>query len=235
LKGSYAGLASLDGTNAGLFTLSLTAGGGFAGKLALAGAQYHLAGVFSPYGTFTGTTRTHGATLTETLTVDPSVPGVRGTISVTTSAGTSSYTVTSSLLRTFNAQTLPRGVAGRYTASIPAVSGSNPALPSTSGSCMMTVTTSGAVSVAGKLLDGTAFSARGQLHADKKTITLFNALYAGQNPGSVAGSIVLETAPTTDADGVLDWIKPAQSGRVSSGGFSARLSLVSSKVPAPSR
>jgi len=88
--------------------------------------------------------------------------------------------------------------------------------------------------VAGKLGDGTAFKAAGQLHADQKTVTLFTVLYSGKNPGSIAGNIVLETSSNSDWDGVLDWVKPGQlSGAYYPGGFSLGVDLLAAKYAAP--
>ena len=235
VKGSYAGLASLGGTNLGLFTLSLTPTGSFTGKLTLASVHYPLKGAFPADGIYHNTVTQGAITEQMTLSVDPSVPGVSGTVAiiVPSSGATTNYTVAGGLLGTFKNGSL-LGVAGSYTAVMPGVSGSASPMPQASGYGTMSVGATGAVKVAGKLGDGTAFKAAGQLHADQKTVTLFTVLYSGKNPGSIAGNIILETSTNSDWDGILDWVKPGQlSGEYYPGGFSLGVDLMAAKYVGP--
>ena len=233
-QGSYVGLAAAGGTNAGLFTLSLTPKGGFTAKLSLAGAQYPFRTTFSSDGTLTYAVRVGAALLQMALTVDPSLPGVSGIINVTTASSSNTYSVKSTLLGSFNrTHPLPSVLAKNYTLVIPAESGTGPKLPQAPGYGTLSVATTGAVHIAGKLGDGTAFSAAGQLHADRQTCTLFAPLYAGKNPGSIAGNIIFESSTDSDSDGVLNWIKPQQtSGSYYSGGFSMSVDLMAAKYAA---
>ena len=234
LQGSYDGLGAVGGTNMGLFTVSLTPKGRFTAKLRVAGAQYPLKGTFSTYGTFNGMAGAGTGAPQVSLAVDASLPGVSGTITAATAGGNTTYTVVSSLLGTFNADTIPPGLAGRYTMIMPALSGTDPALPQGPGYGTMSVTTKGTMHISGKLGDGTTFTVGGQLHADGKTLTLFSPLYGKTNPGSMAGNLTFENLADSDADGVTDWIKPAQAGGAYyPGGFSIGLPLMAAKYTAP--
>ncbi len=232
VTGTYNGLAAVNGTNEGLFAVTLGGTGGFTGELEVAGGNYPLKGTLSTYGTFKGTV---GA-LNLDLTVNAALPGVSGTIAAITATGTTSYGVKSSLLKVFTAGTIPAGLAGNYTAVFPALSGTNPALPHAPGYCTMTVGTTGAVNIAGKLGDGTALTAGGQLHADGKTWALYARLYTtGTSPGGIAGTMTFESTADGDCDGTLAWIKPRQTtGSYYRAGFSASaVDLVAAKYAAP--
>jgi len=232
--GSYEGLGAIGGTNVGLFTMSLTAKGGFTGKLRVAGATYPLKGTFSSYGTFSSIRSVGANTLDIALSVNPAVPEVSGIITTITASENNSYSVEGSLLRKYNANTLPKGLSGNYSSVIPGVSGTDLVLPHEPGHGTMSVASTGAVHIVGKLGDGTAFGARGQLHADGKTFTLFDALYAGKNPGTIAGNIILESSTNSDWDADLDWIKPAQPGATNyPGGFSVSVDLLATKNASP--
>jgi hypothetical protein len=233
IKGSYAGLAAIGGTTAGFFTLSLTPRGDFTGRLTLGGAAYSLKGVFSSTGTYNGILSTGASTLDVVLNVDPSLPEIAGTITVATAGGITSYTIQSGLLGELARAHSP-GLAGRYTAILPGASGTDPTLPHAPGYGTMTVSITGAVRIAGKLGDGTAFTLAGQLHADGKTCTLFSPLYGRTNPGSIAGNITFETSAGSDWDGVLDWIKPAQEGTAYyPAGFQLAVDLLAAKYAPP--
>jgi formylglycine-generating enzyme required for sulfatase activity len=211
LKGSYVGLGEVGGTDAALLNISMTNKGTFTGKFTAAGVKYSLKGTFAPYGTFVGGVVGAGSgSQNVSLAVNAATPGVSGTITAATPAGIANFIVQSSLLGTFNAASLPAGLAGKYTAMIPAASGTNPALPHAPGYGTMTVSTKGAIHLTGKLGDGTPISAAAQLDADGKTWTLFEMLYAKKTPGTVAGTMTFETLPGSDCAGAINWIKPPQ-------------------------
>ena len=231
VRGSYESLVTIGGTDAGLFTLSLSPTGAFTGRLTLAGARYPLKGTFSSTGTFAGTEGAGAGALDVALTVNPAALGISGTIT----GGTNSYNVESSRLGTFKPGTLSPGLPGTYTAMIsPAVSSTDPTLPQAPGYATMSVTARGAVHLAGKLGDGTPFGAAGQLQSDGKTCSLFTLLYNKTNPGSIAGNITFENAAGSDFDGALAWIKPAQTGGAYyPGGFSMNVDLLAAKYAPP--
>lgn len=228
LIGSYAGLATVHGTPSGLFTASMSSEGGFTASLTAAGARYSLKGDFSTTGTFSGTLSNGHTRLDAALTVDPSLPGITGAITAATAGGTNSYTVQGNLLGKETSFPLP----GRYTAIIPSPTGTDPTLPHATGFAEMTVSTTGAVRIAGKLGDGTPFTMGGRLQADGTTCALFTPLYGKTNPGSIAGSITFEE--TSDSDGTFEWIKPAQPADTDyPGGFSLGVDLSAAKYTPP--
>ncbi len=228
LKGSYVGLGEVGGTDAALLNISMTTKGTFTGKFTAAGVKYSLKGSFAPYGNFAGGIVGAGAgSQNVALDVNAAMPGVSGTITASTPGGIVNFIVQSSLLGTFKAGTLPGGLAGKYTAMIPAASGTNPALPHAPGYGTMTVSTKGAIHLTGKLGDGTPFTAAAQLDADGKTWTLFELLYAKKTPGTVAGAMTFETLPGSDCDGAINWIKPPQAtGAYYPGGFAIDTDLL---------
>jgi fibronectin type 3 domain-containing protein len=237
LKGSYDGLAAVDGTNQGLFTMTLTSRAGFTGKLVSPGVRYSLKGAFtSPYGTFSSVQAVGNATLNTNLylSLNNASVGVSGSMTATTIEGTKTYGLSSSLLGTFKAQTLPAGLKGYYTAMIPAISGSDPLLPHAPGYGTMTVSKVGAVHISGKLGDGTAFAAGAHLHADGKTWTLYAPLNQGKSTGSVAGMMTFEGMSQSDCDGAIDWIRNAlATSTFYSGGFTVPVELLGAKYAAP--
>jgi hypothetical protein len=234
LVGSYDGLGAVGGTDSALFTVSVTDNGSFTAKLAVANASYPFKGTFTTYGAFTGGFSIGGAFLYVSLTTDPSLPAVTGSINVETTTSANTYTVDSLLLGKFTATTLPAGLAGNYTVVFPAVSGTDPAVPHAPGYGKLSVSTTGALHLTGKLGDGTALSARSQLHADKQTWSLFEPLYKGKAPGSIAGLITFENLANSDADGGVDWIKPAQStGAFYPAGFTGAIDFVAAHYKAP--
>ena len=234
LNGSYVGLGAVGGTNVALFTITLTTEGAFSGKLTMAGARYPLKGAFSSYGRFNGAVNMGNAALGVALSIDPSPPSVSGTITVSTTHGTTRYTVESSPLGSFKDGSFPAGLPGRYTVIFPAVGGTDSAVPDASGYGTMTVTRTGALHIRGKLGDGTAFNTSAQLHADEETWTLFDSIYPGRNPGSIAGEITFESSPDSDCDGAVDWIKPPQTtGAYYRGGFSVGADLLAAIYTSP--
>lgn len=229
VKGLYDGVATAGGTSAGLFTYSLTPTGEFTGKVTLVGARYPLKGTFTPYGTFSAVL---GGGEDLVLTLDPAVPAVSGTITLAAAGG--SYSLEGGLLGKFNANTIPQGIAGRYTAVLPGLSGTEPTLPHAPGYGAFSVSTGGAVRIAGKLGDGTAFTMSSRLHADGATCTLFSALYGKKSPGGIAGNITFENTADSDWDGVLGWVKPAQPGATYyPAGFSTSVNLLAAKYAPP--
>jgi uncharacterized repeat protein (TIGR03803 family) len=233
LNGSFVGLGALEGKHAALFTITMTPEGTFTGKLTMPGAHYPFKGAFTSYGAFNGMVTTGNATLGVALTANPSPPGINGTITVSTADGMSNYTVECSPLGSFKDGTLPAGLAGRYTVIFPALGGTNSAVPNAPGYGMMTVTPEGTVHIKGKLGDGTAFNTSAQLHADGKTLTLFDSIYPGRNPGSIAGKITFESSPDSDSDGFVDWIKPPQTTGHYRGGFSIGTDLLAATYASP--
>jgi hypothetical protein len=224
-SGTYDGLAALGGTNVGSFAITLTQAHNFTATLALASTRDPFTGTFSADGVFNAPIYSvNGASLEANLSIDPAANTINGTIATLSSSGTTSYAVQSSLRGNFNTRTIPHGLPGRYSFVIPALSGTDPALPHAPGFGSMVVFSNGAIHLTGKLGDGTPFSTSAQLHADGQTWALFHTLYAVNRPGAIAGSITSGANAQSDWSGALDWIKPAQtSGNYYRAGFRANV------------
>ena len=88
-------------------------------------------------------------------------------------------------------------------------------LPGGTGWATMTVSEGGAVKLAGKLGDGTAFSTGALISTAEgvDSFTFYLPLYAKgktATPGSIAGAITFQPGEESDCDGSLEWAKPAQ-------------------------
>lgn len=235
-QGSYSGLAEAGGIDAGLFTLSLGSNGLFTGRLRLAAASYAFTGTFSSTGTCSFTARAGKTTIQGGLGIaaNPVDKQIGGVITVATPSGEISYAVKAALLGTFTVQNLPAGLAGRYTVVIPPVSGTGPATPNSPGYATMTIRSSGALEMLGKLGDGRVFSTSAPLHADGKTWTLFQPLYIGKYPGSIAGTLTFEISGNSDCDGPVNWVKPELAGgHYYPKGFSITSDVLAAKYTAP--
>jgi hypothetical protein len=227
IQGTYSGLVETDGSNTGLFTMTVTSIGSFTGKVNLPGISYSLKGAFDADLAYTGTS----GNLSASLAIQ--APSISGTVTVSSGPGPVSYIVDGSLLGTFKPGSLPKDIPGSYTVRIPIVDGTDPSQPSAAGYGTMTVSAKGAISICGKLGDGTAFSARSQLDTDGQTWTVFKPLYTGKHPGGVAGTMTFENLGNSDCDGTLEWIKPAQTTGYYPGGFSTSAELMAAKYVAP--
>jgi uncharacterized repeat protein (TIGR03803 family) len=211
--GAYNGLGSLGGTNVALTTFTLARTAAFSGRVENATTAYALTGKFNPAGFYSGSKVVGKSIYVSNLALDGSAKTINGTVSIVTATGTTTYAVQTQGYGVFNPRTSPAASAGRYTFIIPQISGTSVAggpVPQFQGFGTITVTTTGVVVVVGKLGDATSFVDVSHLHADGTSFTLFDRLYAGRAPGSVAGNIVFSSGTASDADGDLDWIKPAQ-------------------------
>jgi hypothetical protein len=210
--------------------MTLTSVGAFTGKMTLPATSYTFKGAFSPLGTFAAIQAEGTAILNIFLTVNAADPGVSGSVTAANFVGTTTYGLQCGLLRTYTAKTLPAGLAGYYTATIPGVSGTLTTVPHAPGYGVMSVTTTGAIHIDGKLADGALFNVRSQLHADGQTWTFYTPLYG---TGSLAGNITFEDLNGSDSDGTLDWIKPAGAAGYYSGGLEIGVDLLAAKYTAP--
>ena len=232
--GSYDGLAAVDGTDKGMLTLTLSAKGGFTGKLSVAGETYPVSGTATAYGFLRSYTEEDGSTVVLSMQANPFVPSVSGTVNVTTNGSPVNYAVIMSLRGVFKAGALPDSLVGRYTVVLPGISGTDARTPHAPGYGTLTVSSKGAISLKGKLGDGTPLTVATQLHADKATWTLFKTLYAGKRPGTVAGEITFESRTDSDADGSIEWLKPLQlKPGYYPGGFEENVNLYAAAYTAP--
>lgn len=188
----------------GFFTLTATRCPAFSASLTLAGRKYSFKGVFDREGKATNlVTRSQLSGLLVKLQL---VPTTNGSDQI---AGTVSDGVWQAELfgnrSLFNAKTNPCGLAGKYQMIIPG--GTNAAVsPSGSGYATVTVDSAGKIKLSGALADGTKITQSATLGKTGQW-PLYLALYSAQ--GSMLSWITFTNAPTTDLNGALSWIKPA--------------------------
>jgi hypothetical protein len=103
-------------------------------------------------------------------------------------------------------------------------------LPQGTGWATMTVSRGGAVTAAGKLGDGTAFSVGAFVHPGANETFAF---YAPLAPGSVIGTVTFEDLAGSDCDSTLAWVKTAHpGGAFYPGGFTTSVSFVGARYAA---
>ncbi len=197
-------------------------------KLRIGSESLMITGVFDASGTFSGSISRRGkASALVTLAFDPDlVAQLSGEItldgiSYDLSAGKSPFQTKS-----------PTNLAGKYTFILPRDPGfSDPATrPFGNGYALGTVSSSGAVSIAGVLGDGTAFAFSAPLFADA-TCPVYVQPYAKQ--GLLAGTLVFHDATT--ADGTLLWQKPATSKGLYKSGFTGSTAALGSRWTPPAK
>jgi hypothetical protein len=234
VAGTYKGLVAVGGTDLGMFQLTLTPTGLFTGKVTIPGKTYAVKGTFSSSGTC-GATITIGTTkLDLDLAIDPAIPDVTGSIAAITPTGTANYLVSGNFPEVFKAGSPPPSASGTYTVMIPAVSGTGTTTPNLPGYGTMTVSSKGAITLSGKLSDGTAVVVHSQLNNDGQTWTLFELLYPGKAPGCIAGTMTFESGINSDCDGPLEWDKPLEATAKSyPGPFSINADFLAARYSAP--
>jgi hypothetical protein len=209
--------AALTGTSnatCGLATVTVTTKGSFSASVELAGRSLGFSGKFGSDGS--ASIAKSGVTLQLQLGDADGGNTVTGT-------------VTGPVQLTFVAQALLKTTTAQaYTVRLP-----NPALagvPEGNGYGVLTVGKNGAIHVAGKLGDGTSFSASGGLLANG-TWALYAPLYSKQ--GCIAGTITFEATANGDLDGPVTWIKPETTGAYSPAAFTAQVNLYGSIYTKP--
>ena len=125
---------------------------------------------------------------------------------------------------------------GRYTMLIPGNSDLGRNFPHGDGAISLSVSDTGKIRAGGKLGDGTAFSQSAVLSRDLEW-QLFRLLYSSKPKGSIGGVITFRDLPgVSDFDGVLHWIKPANSrDRIFARGFELNAQAIGSKYTPPLR
>jgi hypothetical protein len=207
VAGSYNGLFyendAVRLTSAGSFKVSVTSKGTYTGTFILGASRYTIKGQFnSLYQATNLILRTTGTPLSVNLRVGTG--GEMDRIFGTLSDGT----WTANLLgdrAVFNAKTNLAPLAGSYTIIIPGADG-NPSIPAGHGWGTVKVATSGLVTFAGSLADGTKVT-------QSSSISKLGAwpFYAplSKGAGSVVSWLVFENRSTDDIHGNVNWIKQA--------------------------
>ncbi len=227
--GGYTGILSLGGVNRGYAGVAVAPLGLFTAGIFLDGKKTVVKGVFDPItGVFQKTvTRPGGlSALTVNLTLDPGRNRVVGTIT----AGAEVFAV--DLTRTFPSfsASLPTARVGRYTVLFPtdATDLGDPAVPQGTGYAAVTISKAGAISLTGRLGDGTSFMAASKItHNDQ--FPVYVPLYSAK--GFLAGLVTAATLPGSDLTGVFTWKKPG-TGTIYSAGFETNPTLIGSRYAA---
>ncbi len=212
LKGSYLTyLTNPQGEPTGSVKLSVNSAGAFTGTVSF-GGSFPVKGVFDPSsGNRTGTQtitiqRPGKSPLLIVLRIDTT--SEKGVLSGSVDDGiVSQNIVTDSKLTAVTAA--PQ--AGKYTVWLR--SPNNPTLPQGQGWATLSVSAKGACTMAGKLGDGTAFSAAPTLRTTDSillNVPLFTTLPAASR-GYFFGEITFRDKPGSDADGSAKWKRGPQS------------------------
>lgn len=190
-SGSFSGVLTLAGTKLSPIVRIGFTGYGFNSKLGTVGEAVKII------------LRRPRAPVTMTLQLDPATRTIEGTIASIDSGG---QAFTSPLAL---APQAPAGAtAGAYTMLVQP--DSTPGSPQGSGYAVATISPIGAVSVRGRLADGTTFSSNSYFHSDQ-SFALYAPLYRGTYPqrGSLRGIMTFASGlPMGEATGDLAWFKP---------------------------
>ncbi|MGA3170386.1 MAG: Ig-like domain-containing protein [Chthoniobacteraceae bacterium] len=230
-KGNFAG--TLNNPGGGYVTMTTTLTGVFTGKLRLPGLTYNLLGTFSTSGSYSATIG--GKPLTLQFDVANLTGAQFGQYAISGSYNGVGFTAYHAL---YNSISNPAPEVGYYTMLLPAVSGSNPAVPSGSSFGVMDVTEAGYVTIVGYMSDGIAFTdgvfITGGTDALSNNFPLYVSL-AYKVPGSITGSLTFENIPgISDCDGQVTWMKPAQAAYLLyPTGFTTTLTAVGARYIEP--
>ena len=233
LTGTYTALikptGTPDGDTAGFLTATVTDAGKLTGKVTLSGVTIAFTGLLNNAGAATfGTTNAAALDLIDgtefeaylgALSFSISSPaGLVGMLNTSASGGTVLATCTGTKTPYSSTNLVPAGLLtaatkGVYTVAFPSKAQSPvltaSAYPQGDGYATLTLSNAGVITVLGKLADGTALSASGNLRADG-TLPFFASLY--KKLGLVAGDITFANLADSDISGTdLLWIRPNQS------------------------
>ncbi len=213
IEGAYYGLVHADngaGEPAGHFALKTTAKSAFTGKLRVGAIVYAFKGTFAADGSATvqiARKKLTPITLRLQLTVSTGTNTLQGDFALDSAA----YTLEAARVL-FDAKKNPSRVVGDWTAVLPpdlAALG-DASLPRGSGFAACRFASSGAVRMAGKVADGTAFSFAGTLDGNSR-LAVFAPLKYRKATGSLAGVLLCDVAAYA-LTGDFSWQKSAQPG-----------------------
>jgi len=198
----------------GLAGITVSANGKYTASVKVAASTISLSGSFAPDGSASATHS--GLTLGMQLGNAGGISVISGTMSGLSQSSFVAYPV------------LTAATATSYTIRLP--HSSDLTLPQGDGYGTLTISNKGAVQLAGKLGDGTSFTAGATLLANH-TIPLYILLYTSK--GCLAGTLTLEPTVNGDLDGPVLWSKPATSGAYTPGAFTTTTELYGSLYTKP--
>ncbi|MCW0219581.1 MAG: MBG domain-containing protein, partial [Prosthecobacter sp.] len=128
----------------------------------------------------------------------------------------------------------PANLTGSYTMLLPGPAEQTEDTPSGDGWATVSISSTGAVKVSGRLSDGTAFTESAFLSAEAD-FSLYTELYKATARGQFGGRMALRDVPdVSDFDGQVQWLKPADAKSVTyPAGFSLELWALGSRYTAP--
>ena len=235
LAATYNGLvtnAAPTSGNVGTITLKMLANGTFTGKVVIAGTGYAFAGAFSATGTTTPIVISRKAPLTN-YTLGIALDVVGGTQQITGSLTDSIFTSAVAMdpvLYNTTTNLVPGGLVGKYTALFTPTQ-NLASIPQGDGYATISIASTGAVTLAGKLANNVAISQSSTL-VGTGSWPLFVALNA--NMGYIAGLVSFDSIPgVSDFAGSVAWEKPMNTGTFHPAAFATQLSLIGSRYDVP--
>lgn len=225
--GKFGGVINAaDQTVHGVFTLMLTKTGGLSYSATIDGITQSGHGTFTSMGDFTSADQT----VTFHLDLTPATASF-GSFALTGTIG-NGLTMTGAHAA-YAATEVPRE-AGKYTVLITPDATQSPS-PQATGYGTLTVLKGGQATLAGKLADGTAFSASapltGATTGHNQLIVLNQLIYSRK--GLLDGAVVFASQTDRDASGTLTWRKPPAPGAYYAPGFTAHVTVQAASYAAP--
>lgn len=233
LTGNFDGLLT-DSSNVanGSFKATVSGSGVLTGRLVLNGATYSFKSHLDANGVATVTIARRGLSPL-TLTFQLDLSGGTQELTGTLTDGTTTTSITADRA-SFNAKKNPSQQAGRYTMILaPAAHGDGSRTPQGNGYATLSVKTSGAAVLAGRMGDGTPFS-RGGVVTENGSLAVWFVPKGETKGSSVAGLLTFRGTDVSDLDGTLAWVKAARSKDVYyPAGFATQLPAVGARYAAP--
>ncbi len=233
VQGAYNGLFSdtndFQQASAGFLTLKVSKTGASSGKLLLNGGSHSVKGTLNAFGLgnfLVARKGTNALQLGLSLDLTNGTDQLTGTVSEVTSNATTIWTAQLLADRAFfDGKINVATQAGKYTIVLPADTNSA-AGPEGDGFGAVSVTTKGAVSLAGMLPDGTKFAQKTSLSKNGDW-PLYVPLYKGK--GSLISWVNFTNQPESDLFGLFNWFKRAQAAKYYAAGFTNEALLVGSR------
>ena len=242
LAGTFNGLitnATPHAGNTGIITLKVLGNGLFSGKLTLQGTAFSFAGKFLADGSLENMhiiiprkAPLQNLLLSLTLDVQSGTPGISGTLTgnFQTVVFNSQIDMQPDLYAT-GGQVLGAGIPGKYTQLFQPTE-NTPGIPQGSGYAIVTVSTKGGITMAGKLANSTAITQGSQIVGSNRwpLFVLLNNKF-----GYIAGNVTFFHPGADHLSGELDWVKPTTTGTFHPASFITGLDILGSRYTPPGK